>query len=50
MNVELTDKELQMIDIGLFCACQECQLPDCGEDGYEDVILLRKKLGIYQDD
>lgn len=49
MKVELTEHEISMIDIGLYCACFECQLPDEGQDGYEDVILLRKKLGIYED-
>ena len=49
MKVELTEREISMIDIGLFCACNESQLPDEGENGYEEIILLRKKLGIYED-
>lgn len=50
MKVELTDDELAMIDIGLDVACFESQLPDKGEDGYENIILLRKKLGIYKEE
>ena len=49
MKVELTEKEISMIDTALYVACVECQLPDKGEDGYEDVVKLKKKLGIYKD-
>lgn len=50
LKVNLTKDELEMIDTGLFVACNECQLPDKGEEGYEEVILLRKKLGIYTEE
>lgn len=50
MIVDLTDKEIEMIDIGLDVACHECQLPDEGEEGYSDVIALRRKLDIYDKD
>ena len=50
MKVELTNNELKIIDIGLDVACFENQLPDKGEEGYEDIVLLRKKLGIYTEE
>lgn len=50
MVVNLTNKEIEMIDIGLYVACHECQLPDEGEEGYLDIIALRRKLGIYDKD
>lgn len=43
---DLTDKELEMIEIGLSVAVHGSQLPDVDEEEYKDIIELKRKLGI----